>query len=230
MLCTNINVRIFLLPTLLSRSLKGGKLMGTFGILKIPEWIIKFTYVNLLWISFSLIGLFLFGLIPATVSMFAIFRKWIMGDTDIPILRSFWLFYKEDFIKSNLLGLILFVVGITLYIDFQLLQHASNNAWISIISYVVAVLTFMYILTALYAFPVFVHYKMSVISVLKHSFLTMIVSPLSTLMIAAGSIILYLLLRNFLGLVVMIGPSLFAFLVMFSAYQSFSNIWRLKSV
>ncbi|MGP4038684.1 YesL family protein [Gracilibacillus sp. D59] len=203
--------------------------MGSFGVLKIPEWILKFAFVNVLWICFSLLGLLIFGLFPATISMFAVLRKWIMGETEIPIFRSFWTYFKKDFIKSNVLGLILIPIGYTLYIDFQLLQHASDSMWITIISYVVAAIAFMYILTVLYAFPVFVHYEIPILKVLKTSFLTMIVSPLSTIMMIAGSVILYFSLRNFLGLSVILGPSLFAFLIMCSAYLSFRNIIQSKS-
>ncbi len=204
--------------------------MGAFGILKIPEWMLKFLYVNFLWICFSLVGLVMFGLFPATVAMFAIFRKWIMGETDIPIFRSFWRYYKKDFLKSNRLGLLLLVIGYTLYIDFQLLQYASDSVWITIISYVVATITLMYILTLLYVFPVFVHYEIPVFKVLNTSFLTMIVSPLSTIMMMAGSVILYFSLRNFLGLAVILGPSLFAFLVMCSVYLSFTKLIKSKAV
>ncbi|WP_163537542.1 DUF624 domain-containing protein [Gracilibacillus sp. YIM 98692] len=202
--------------------------MGSFGILKIPEWILKFAYVNLLWICFSFLGLVMMGIFPATIAMFAIFRIWIMGETDLPILKNFWNYYKKDFFKSNILGSILFMIGYTLYIDFQLLQHASASVFITILTYVVAAITFMYILTLLYTFPVFVHYDISVIKVLKTSFLTMIVSPLPTIMMIAGCIILYFSLRNFLGLVVILGPSLFAFLIMCSAYLSFTNIVKSK--
>ncbi|WP_077623350.1 YesL family protein [Sediminibacillus massiliensis] len=195
------------------------------GFLKIPEWIVKFAYVNLLWVCFSLLGGIIFGLFPATTAMFAVVRKWLLGEADTPVLPTFWRFYKQDFIKSNLLGFILTAVGYTLYLDYQLLDQAGVGTfhWLH---YLLLILTSMYILTLLYAFPVFVHYELNVLQVLKTALFVMIVSPLSTIMMIAGTIILYVVILKFPGFLPIFGASLVSFLAMSSAYISFQNIDR----
>src|SRR5699024_1499262 len=72
----------------------------------ILEWITKFAYVNLLWFVFTLAGGIILGFYPATVAMFAMVRDWLRGKSDLPVLKTYWNYYKTDFFKSNLLGLI----------------------------------------------------------------------------------------------------------------------------
>ncbi len=59
------------------------------GYYRFAVWVTKFAYLNLLWIAFSLLGLGLFGLFPATAAMFAVVRKWINGEKDIPVFHVF---------------------------------------------------------------------------------------------------------------------------------------------
>jgi len=199
--------------------------MGGYGILKIPEWIIKLAYVNFLWFLFSIIGLGIFGIFPATIAMFAVARQWILRRTDVPIMKNFVIFYKKDFFKANLLGFILLLVSFTFYLNFQLLGQ-TDNPIVQLFYYILLPLCFMFILTAIYTFPVFVHYEMPLFQVLKNAFYTMIVSPLSTIGMVAGFIILFLALRNYPGLLVLFGPILSALLIMWSSHLSFSHILR----
>jgi len=197
------------------------------GILKIPEWIVKLAYVNFLWILFSVIGIGIFGIFPATIAMFAVVRQWLMGRTEIPIFKSFAVVFKKDFIKGNFLGFILSLVGFTFYLNFQLLGQANENA-VQLFYYFLIPLAFMFILTVVYIFPVFVHYEIPLVHVFKNAFLTMIVSPLSTIGMVAGFIILYLALKSYPGLIILFGPILSTILIMWSSYLSFSHLQRRK--
>ena len=59
-------------------------------VLSFCEWVLKFFYANLLWFVFTMLGLGVFGFMPATTALFSVTRKWIMGKTDIPIFKTFW--------------------------------------------------------------------------------------------------------------------------------------------
>jgi uncharacterized membrane protein YesL len=200
---------------------------SVFGILKIPEWIVRFAYTNMLWILFTLMGGIILGIFPATTAMFAVVRRWLLGETDIPVFKTFWGFYREDFLKSNLLGLILTMIGLALYIDYQLLYQVGNDAlrWLH---YLFLTITSLFLLTLLYTFPVFVHYQLKVLQVLKTSFFIMAVSPLSTIMMIAGSILIYFSLVSFPGFVPIFSASLLSFLIMWAAHLSFLKIDRKK--
>lgn len=197
------------------------------GILKIPEWIVKFAYVNFLWFFFTAIGLVVVGLFPATMALFAIMRKWIMGETDIPTFKTFWFYYKRDFVKGNIVGFVLTTISFVLYFDYVLLEQSGGLLFKILFSLLLPTI-FMFIFTICYCFSVFVHYEYKPLHVIRNAFLVMIVSPLSTVMMIAGMVILYFSLRNFPGLIVLFGPSLLAFLIMWSSYISFENILSKK--
>src|SRR5690348_5869169 len=99
------------------------------NLYKYCDWIMKFGYLNLLWVLFTLTGLVIFGFVPATISLFTITRAWIRGNTDIPIWSTFLKVYKSEFVKSNKVGLVYLLGGYVLYIDerFLVLSPGSLN-------------------------------------------------------------------------------------------------------
>jgi uncharacterized membrane protein YesL len=156
------------------------------GFYKLLEWISRLALLNLLWISFSLLGLVVFGFFPATVAMFAVVRKWMLGKEDVSIFKTFWTAYKQEFFKSNLLGLIIFAIGTILYIDFQFVNH-STNSLVSVLYIPFFIVTFILICMLFYILPIFVHYEMKISQVIKTSFFLMIMNPLSTFYMLIGS-------------------------------------------
>jgi len=193
------------------------------GILKIPVILLNLAYLNLIWILFSILGLFIFGFFPATTSMFAVIRKWVMGELEIPIFKTFWSHYKRDFLKSNLLGLVLTLVGYFLFFDIRLVQQ-SQSGYMFFIYYFLLIIAFIYGLTILYVLPVFVHFELSVFKIIKSALLFMIISPLSTIMMFAGAIIIFFTLKSLPGLVFIVGGSLPSLLIMWSAYHAFTRL------
>ena len=196
-----------------------------FSILKISDWILKLAYLNALFIAFSFLGCLIGGVFPATTAMLTVIRKWLMGDTEIPVFSTFWVSYKKDFLRSNLLGYILTFIGFTLFMYYLLLNQTVSEVvvWLR---YPLVIITIIYIVFLLYVFPVFVHYEMKIPQILKTTFLIMSVSPLSTIMLIAAGIILYFTMSNFPGLIPLFGGSLIGFIVMWSSYLAFSHLKR----
>ncbi|WP_035445745.1 YesL family protein [Bacillus sp. UNC41MFS5] len=193
------------------------------GVLKIPVILLNLAYLNLLWILFSILGLFIFGFFPATTSMFAVIRKWVMGDLEIPIFKTFWSHYKKYFLKSNLLGLVITFVGFFLFFDIRLVQQFQSG-YMLFFYYFLLMIALIYGLTVLYVLPVFVHFELSVYKIMKTSLSFLIVSPLSTIMMFAGGIIIFFILKSLPGLVFIIGGSLPSLLIMWSSYHAFSRL------
>lgn len=194
------------------------------GIYKLCEWIMRLAYINLLWIMFTIMGLGLFGFFPATISMFTVVRKWLMGFDDIPVFKTFWNAYKKEFLKSNLLGLIIMITAYILYIDIQFLR--STDGFINVLFYPTILLCVGFILTLCFVFPTFVHFDVSVFKVFKNSFLLMLMNPLSTLMMIIGSLAVYMVMTTIPGLIPLLGGSVLAFIIMWSAFLAFTRIER----
>src|SRR5699024_6692891 len=125
------------------------------GYYRVAVWITRFAYLNLLWVLFSVVGLLFFGVLPATTAMFAVVRKWIDGDTDIPVFETFWNAYRKEFVKINLLGYGVLLVGYLLTVEFHILRSQEHIAYL-IASFGVIGLCIIYLLILLFFFPLFV--------------------------------------------------------------------------
>ena len=198
------------------------------GFYKISEWIMNFAYLNILWIAFTLLGLVLFGIFPATVSLFVIVRKWVQGQRDFQITKLFWNSFKKEFLKSNLLGLILIVIGGILYTDFLFIR-GNDVHLVQYTYYPLLIIIAIFTLALLYVFPIYVHFETKLMHILKNSVLLMIMSPLITIMMVTFILILYHILRLIPGLTPLFGASLLAYIIMWSSHFVFRKIGRFKN-
>lgn len=186
------------------------------------EWIMRLAYINILWVVFILSGLIVFGFFPATAAMFAVTRKWVMGESEEPIFKTFWNSYKKDFIQSNLIGLILLVLGFFLYFDLKFAQ--SQQGILSLLRFFFLGLLFFYFIMTLYIFPVFSHYKLKTFGYIRYSFIIAIGRPVQTFLMIVGSVIVYYLLTSIPGLIPFFSGSLISIVLMWGAAQSFPKL------
>jgi uncharacterized membrane protein YesL len=201
--------------------------MDTSGFLgslnKLLEWISRLAFLNLLWISFSLLGLIIFGFFPATVAMFAVARKWMLGNEEMSIFKTFWTAYKREFLKSNILGVIIVTIGLILYIDFQFVQHAANS-FASFLYVPFFIITLIFISMLFYIIPIFVHYDMKLSQVMKNSFFVMIMNPLSTFYMLIGSFGILFVLSYAPPICLLYSGNLLALFIMKPATNAFDKI------
>lgn len=178
---------------------------------RICEITSKMAYVNLLWIIFTIIGLGVFGFAPATVALFAVIRKWIMGDSDIQVFSTFLLNYRKEFLKSNLLGLILLSIGFILFIDFVYLPMGGLYTFFRAILILVSI---MYIVILLFIFPFYVHYDWEFKLYFKNSLLIGLGHPHIIILIIIGIIIHYQIIIRIPGIIPFFSISVFAYIIM----------------
>jgi uncharacterized membrane protein YesL len=193
------------------------------AINNVLEWISRLALLNLLWIFFSFLGLIVFGFFPATVAMFSVVRRWAMGDMEISITRVFWDSYKKEFTKSNLLGGIISCVGLVLVIDFLFLKQASPQIQ-SFLFIPFLIILILFICTLFYVFPMYVHYEMKLLEVLKNSFIVMIMRPISTIMMFVCGVGLMILLSFAPPLLIVCSGNVFALLMTKPAMNAFNHI------
>jgi uncharacterized membrane protein YesL len=190
---------------------------------KLLEWISRLAFLNLLWISFSLLGLVIFGFFPATVAMFAVVRKWMLGNDEMSIFKTFWTAYKREFLKSNILGVIIVAIGLILYIDFQFVLHSSSS-FVSILYVPFFIITLIAISCVFYIIPIFVHYDMKISQVIKNSFFVMIMNPLSTFYMLIGSFGICFVLSYAPPICILYSGNLLALFIMKPATNAFEKI------
>lgn len=197
------------------------------GLMKViyqaGEWVIRLVYANLLWILFTLLGLGIFGIMPATVSLFTLLRQWIMGDETVPALKIFWNSYRKEFLKANMFGIIFLVVGYILRMDLIFLKTSSHLLF-QILLVVIFCLGLLYFITLLNFFPVYVHFDISFSNYLKYALLIGVSQLSSTIMMILGGVILFCLYWYFSGLIPLLCVSLFSLNIMWFGYRSFKKI------
>nr|WP_204497910.1 YesL family protein [Aquibacillus albus] len=200
--------------------------MGT--LYSITEWISRFAFVNILWIAFSFVGLILLGFFPATIAMFAIVRKWIRGESEIPVFKTFWFHYKKEFIKGNILGLILVLFFLIIYVDLQFLQVNNNSFWVvTHIPIYLFILAFLF--TLLYLFPVYVHFDIKLYQIFKNAFLIMVINPLSNFLMIIGMVATYFAMTAIPGLAFFFGGSFLTYCLMWPANRAFEKVENKKN-
>ncbi|MEH7549842.1 MULTISPECIES: YesL family protein [Bacillaceae] len=172
------------------------------GFYSISEWILRFAYVNILWILFTIFGLVVFGFFPSTIAMFAVVRKWILKQHDIPVFKSFWITYKKEFVKANLLGLVICSLGFLTYSNITIVE-ATTVPTFKLLYIPNTIVIFIFLLTSLYIFPVFSHFDVHLGEGIKNAFILMVVNPIPTLCMAT--------LTGFLGFIYLKLPGLLPF-------------------
>ncbi|MEH7275793.1 YesL family protein [Neobacillus vireti] len=122
------------------------------------HWIVRLVILNGLWILFSLLGLFVVGIFPATAAVLGVARKWMMGDQEIKIWNTYKQIYRSEFSSANGMGWILSVIGIILYLNYRvILNHAGE--FVLAVPFAFYLLVFFYIILVIWSFPLLVHYK-----------------------------------------------------------------------
>jgi uncharacterized membrane protein YesL len=193
------------------------------GFYRICNWIWKLAYLNLLWIAFTILGLGIFGFLPATVAMFSIMRKWLMGNGDADIFVPFIMTYKKEFIKINILGCVFLAGAYLIYFNYLYLGTVNGfmHTFLALGWY--ASILF-YFITLCYVIPAYIHYDMKLFQYIKVALIIGIVNPLAfiTLVISLG--LLAYLFYLVPGLIPFFGVSLLGFIIMWSAHLSFNRV------
>ncbi|SFQ15455.1 YesL family protein [Salibacterium halotolerans] len=183
------------------------------------DWITRLAYVNVLWVLFSLAGLIVAGLFPATAAMFAVVRKWLIEDEEIAVLPTFWQSVKSEFLRSNAIGYIALVPAYVFYVDFQFFSSIEG-----ILSFVLITISgslfLLYVITVLFLFPALVHYRMRILEYFKQAFFIGAGSPLGVILSAAACVITALLTAWFPGLLFFFAGSVPAYVIMWSTLRT----------
>ncbi|WP_238323053.1 YesL family protein [Gorillibacterium massiliense] len=220
----------------------------TGGLYRIMEWIMRLAVINVLWIVFALpffyfalaglvspeitnlstvllpLGILApFTLLPSSAAMFTIARKWTTGEADVPLWKTFFNGYKENYVKSMLGGIIFIVIGGVLYANYHF--YLSSKGMIAYLS--ILFLVFMVFLGAamINFLSITVHFHMKLMQVVKNSLLITIGQPINSIfLLVANGVILYISLFKFTFLIPFFMGSLMATVSFWNFHRSFVKI------
>ncbi|MFC0272682.1 YesL family protein [Metabacillus herbersteinensis] len=192
-------------------------------LVETSEWIVRLIWTNILWFVFTVAGLGIFGIMPATVALFTVTRKWKMKDLDVSILKTFKETFRKEFVRSNTIGLFFGVIGLMLYIDLKIAE--SMVGIFSVILYVfISFITLLYMNAIIHFFPLYVHYQYSLKEYIKQSFIISLISPSSTILIGMGLLFIGYLLKNMPGLIPFISAVFPAYWIMNVCLKRFNTL------
>lgn len=199
-----------------------GKFMWDGKLYAAGTWVYKLALINVLWIGFTLLGGIVLGIFPATIAMFTVTRKWLTGREDIPTVKTFISTYKKEFLKGNIVGYVMVIIGFLFFFDIKFFQTFDSG--IFYLNYLFVGLFIIYCLMMLFIFPVYVHFKLSVFQYIKHSFLMLVISPLRTLSLFLMAFVIYYLTTQFTPALIFFGISIQVLMMMWIALKVFRKI------
>lgn len=213
------------------------------GLYILTEWLMRFSVTNILWLFFNIpifivsLNLFIaetqgektfylivvmallpFFTFPASTAIFGLARKWVFNEPDSSIFRSFWKYYKENYLKSMLGGLILVMIWAVLILDY--LYFTKNIHELT--KYLFFALFFFTAMFTLHFFSNIVHFRTTLFVSLKNALYMTLKNPilsLITILIHSGIYIVSFKIAPFLFLF---------FTISLIAYLSFLLFYKIS--
>ncbi|WP_226530042.1 YesL family protein [Metabacillus niabensis] len=182
---------------------------------QLGEWCLNLFLLNCLWFIFSLVGVFLLGVFPATVALFAVLRKLTMeSKEEVRIFHLFWKTYKSEFIRGNILGYVWAILGAALLIDVRVLHQVEMTFIHQALTITLYLLLVLYLFITFYLFPIYVHYNLKFLEYYKYAFVLVIGRPIKTILLFASMLLIYFLFSLIPGLIPVFGVSFIGFVLM----------------
>jgi uncharacterized membrane protein YesL len=95
------------------------------------EWFIRLLVLNILWMILTVIGLGVFGWLPATLTVIFILKKWLYEKSPNPSIKAYFRVYFKHLFKSQMLNAWIFAFCVIAYMDFYFFFKQSG-VWFSL--------------------------------------------------------------------------------------------------
>lgn len=140
------------------------------GLNTIFTWITKISWLNLLWMGYTLVGFIIGGIFPATIAAVKISQQWLEEGKSPNSWRSFHQFYKKEWFRANSLGWLLSLLGLLLWLNYKVMVNRLGDLHaIHIFSFYFLII--LYVSTAIWIFPIMTQHEKGMLSVMKESFI-----------------------------------------------------------
>ncbi|MFA9557696.1 YesL family protein [Evansella sp. AB-rgal1] len=179
----------------------------------IADWIMRLALLNILWLCFTIIGIIVFGFMPATVAMFTVIRKLLKKEATVPLIKTFVSTYKKQFFPSNFIGLLLGIFGYVLLVAYTLLGTISGMMN-TMLTFTFVFIGMFYISVVLISVPVYVEFELKFFDYFKQCILISFINPHIILFMATGIIGAYFIFTIIPGLTILVFGSIIATFMM----------------
>jgi uncharacterized membrane protein YesL len=145
------------------------------------EKLVDLFLLNLIWLLMCIPVITIF---PATVSMYGVIRKWVMGKETNGIFRTFFSLFRECFLQSFGISVLWAALGFFIYLDFRIVHLESSLIYLLLLG-ILGLLFLFFLSITVYLFPIMAHFDTKWKSVIKNSLTMTIVYPLSTILLVS---------------------------------------------
>jgi len=185
--------------------------------------ILQMAWLNVLWFIFTLLGLVIGGVFPATTSAMSVAQKWLQDGKINSTYPTFKKTYKTEFKKSNFIGFSIVSIMILLYLNYYaLLQFGKQMPIIIVFAYYLLIILFSFL--CVWLFPLLSRYQAKVVQHFKNAFIIGLIKFPSTLaMIGSVFLIIYFSLM-IPSLILFFSVSLIALSMAFFSSRVFEEI------
>src|SRR5699024_2990983 len=121
----------------------------------------------------------------STTALFATIRQDIKSDDDVKLFRNFLHYYKQEFVKSNILGYILTVSVVILLFNLQVIGYMDASILNSFLMVMTYILLAIIALVLVFIVPIYVHYDFTTLGYIKYSAIMVIGKPFHTIAMLA---------------------------------------------
>jgi uncharacterized membrane protein YesL len=218
------------------------------GFYRISEWIMRLSVTNVLWlvtafpVVFFVLNIFVaqdesqvqaslfaiavlspFTLFPSTSAMFALARKWVTGDEDVSLLKTFFRSYKENYVQSMIGGILFMIMLGVLFFNFRF--YSGQTGYAGLLSYLFIALFVLLFLAIFNFFCIVVHLHMKTFQVFKNALLITIGQPVRSFLIGISNLaILWISLTKVTFLIPFFMGSLMAIVTFWHFNSGFRKI------
>lgn len=174
-------------------------------VLSFCDWVLKFFfYANLLWFVFTMLGLGVFGFMPATTALFSVMRNGLWAKPIFRYVKRLAGVPRRVF-RSNVIGLILAAVGIIIYVDLAFIY--PEHFLLHVLRFVIMIFGFLFLIMLFYMFPLLAHFDWKKRMYFKFSLILGISYLQYTLTMMAVTAVLYIAFAFLPGIVPFSAPA-----------------------
>ncbi|MDL4840316.1 YesL family protein [Aquibacillus rhizosphaerae] len=146
---------------------------------------------------------------PATAALFAVVRKWTTEGIEAGVFPLFFKYFRENFKKSFVIGILWKLAGIILVLDFSIVFNMAFTGRMAVLAMLLFTLI-IYLFTSIYVFFILVNYDFNVIKTLRNALL-LSVSNISYTLLCTFIITGMIVITYFLPIFFIIFGSVLAF-------------------
>ncbi|OJF94729.1 YesL family protein [Alkalibacterium sp. 20] len=198
-------------------------------IMKALDWLVTLAYLNLLWLGFSLLGLIVFGIGPATFAVHSIVKKKLkQGD-----LSHVFTKFKNEFKKYSKDGNIYFglvtAASLFIYVDIRVIQALPQNSFIQMaVLPALIILSALVLIVATFTIGIYLEFNHSLQKSIKDGFWLALISPVAALVMVHAFLVGFLIYAYVPALMLFYSLSFYAFITQWVMSKTFKRIKKKK--